>query len=76
MSVAIDDRLTRCERAGNFVTFVNPSPAERDAIALHFGALRAQGHAVVADEVQHEGRATELRIHHYKTCMACCGVAR
>lgn len=70
-----DDRLTRCERAGSSVTFVNPSPTERDLIALHFGALKAAKHAVVCDEVQHQdGGGTELRIHHYRTCMACVGV--
>ena len=64
----IDDRLTRCETAGNIVTFVAPSPAERDALALHLGALRKQGHAVVCDEVQHQDAPTELRVHHYLTC--------
>lgn len=69
----MDDRLTKCERAGSSVTFVNPSPAQRDAIALHFGALKAAKHAVVCDEVQHGDTTTELRIHHYKTCTACVG---
>jgi len=67
----IDDRLTKCERKGNIVTFNNPTTAERDAIALHFGALRKQGHAVIADEVQHADSATELRIHHYLSCKVC-----
>lgn len=71
----MDNRLTRCERAGNSVTFVDPSPSERDAIALHYGALKQQGHAVIDDEVQHESRATELHIHHYLSCTKCRNVA-
>lgn len=66
-----DDRLTKCERAGNMVTFVNPSSTERDTIFLHFGALKAAKHAVIADEVQHGDGLVELRIHHYLTCIAC-----
>lgn len=66
-----DDRMARCERAGNVVTFVNPSPAERDAISLHFGALKAQKHAVISDEVHHADESVELRVHHYKSCRVC-----
>lgn len=69
----LTDRLTRCERAGNSVTFANPTTQERDAIALHFGALKAQKHAVVADEVQHGDGLVELHIYHYATCLKCVG---
>ena len=69
----MDDRLTQCERAGNVVSFSNPSPQERDAIILHFTALRGAGHAVVVDEVQHGDESIELKIHHYKTCLKCIG---
>ena len=60
-------------RAGGFVTFVNPSPAERDAIAEHYGKLKHDGHAVIADEVQHVDGPTEVRLHHYLTCGVCRG---
>lgn len=67
----MDSRLTKCETAGNIVTFSNPTPAERDALWLHFGALKAQKHAVVADEVQHGDDSLEIRVHHYKNCVKC-----
>ncbi len=70
----MDSRLTRCETAGNVVTFINPSPAERDALSLHYGALKAQGHAVICDEVEHGSSATELRVHHYLSCKRCAEV--
>lgn len=73
VAIMADDRLTRCERPGTMVTFINPSPAERDAIQLQFMALKAQKHAVIADEVQHGDSATELRIHHYASCLRCIG---
>jgi hypothetical protein len=69
----MDTRLTRCETAGNVVSFSNPTAAERDKIMLHFSALRGAQHAVIADEVQHADGSFELRIHHYLRCLACVG---
>lgn len=67
----IDDRLTKCERGGNIVSFSNPTPVERDAIMLVYSTLKAQKHGVVCDEVQHGDGGFELRIHHYLTCVVC-----
>lgn len=67
----MDNRLTQSEQAGTVVTFGNPSPAERDAIMLHFTAMRGAGHAVIADEVTHGDGPAELKIHHYRTCERC-----
>lgn len=68
-----EDKLTQCSRWGGFAAFTNPTPAERDAIALKFGELKAQQHAVLADEIEHSDGSREVRIHHYKTCLKCVG---
>lgn len=65
--------LTRIERSGGSgVLYANATLSERNALALHLGALRAAGHAVIADEVMESGEATgDIRIWHYLTCRAC-----
>lgn len=55
--------LTRMERPG---TVWVPREERNQALANHLMALKAQGHAIMADEV--EG---ELIVYHYLTCMAC-----
>jgi hypothetical protein len=67
----MDDRLTRCEQPGTCVSFSNPSPQERDAILLHYTALRGAKHALLIDEVQHGDGFVELKIHHYLSCEVC-----
>lgn len=64
-----DNRLTQCERAGSVVSFVNPTPSERDALAIHFRALRALGHTMTADEVFGNDGPVEIRVHHYLSCV-------
>jgi len=59
------------ERAGSIVTFIDPKPEERNAIAFAFNILKAQKHAVVADETISHEEAPIVRIFHYKTCKAC-----
>lgn len=67
------DTLTRMEHSGSVVTVGNPTPAERDALALHYGALKAQKHAIMADETHNADGSTELRFVHYRTCLRCLG---
>lgn len=67
----IGDSLTQMERAGAVVTFTDPSPRERDAIAIQFAALKATGHAVVGDETISHEEAPIVRVFHYKTCSVC-----
>lgn len=69
----IDNRLTQSERSGTVVAFSNPTPRERDAIMLHFTAMRGAKHAVVMDEINHADGSFELRLLHYKTCLCCVG---
>jgi hypothetical protein len=71
--VTDDSRLTKCETAGNVVSFSNPTAKERDAIMLVYIALRGAKHAVICDEVHHGDNSSELRILHYRTCLACVG---
>lgn len=69
----MSDLLTRLERAGGSgVLAKDATLAEREALALHLTALRAQGHAIVADETYESGEAAgELRVIHYLSCKAC-----
>jgi hypothetical protein len=67
------DFLTRLERAGGSgVLSKNATLSERKALALHLNALRAHGHAIVADETYESGETIgELRVIHYLSCKAC-----
>lgn len=69
----MSDLLTRLERAGGSgVLAKDATLAEREALALHLNALRAQGHAIACDEVMESGESSgEVRIIHYLTCQAC-----
>lgn len=69
----MSDLLACIERAGGQgVLDANAPRSEREAIAVHLGALRAQGHAIIADEVIESGETTgDLRIWHYLSCRAC-----
>ena len=64
------DALTQIETAGSVVTV--PVGVDRLNLALHLGALRSQGHALVADEVITHGELQgAIRVTHYLTCKAC-----
>lgn len=65
--------LTHIERAGTFIVMLaSASRAEREALSLHLAALRAAGHAVVADEVWRHGESTgDVCVTHYASCVAC-----
>ena len=65
-----DTLLTNMERPGLTVVS-NPSPQDRDRIALQFRALKAAKHAVICDEVHHGDDSIELRVHHYRSCTRC-----
>lgn len=59
----MDNLLTRMEKPG---TVRVPHELRREALATHLMTLKAQGHAIMADEV--EG---ELIVYHYLSCEAC-----
>lgn len=67
--------LTIVERAGGSGLLSSSATLkEREALALHLGALRAAGHAVVADEVfERPGNSGSLgiRVLHYLNCRVC-----
>lgn len=65
--------LTQLEKAGGaLILKASATLAERQALALHLIGLRAQDHAIVADEVMESGQATgEIRVIHYLTCNKC-----
>lgn len=69
----MNDLLTRVEYAGGSgVLSRTATLAERKALALHLAALRAQQHAIVADEVMESGEASgDIRVWHYLSCRAC-----
>jgi hypothetical protein len=48
------------------------SLAERKTFAIRLATLRAQGHAVAADEIIESGQTTgEVRVIHYLSCLKC-----
>lgn len=65
--------LTKLEQAGGaLILKASATLAERRTLALHLIGLRAQDHAIVADEVMESGQATgEIRVIHYLTCTKC-----
>ena len=71
----MSDLLTTLEKAGGSGLLPrSASYKEREALALHLAALKAQGHAIVADEVfEHNEPSGDLRVWHYLSCKACKG---
>lgn len=65
--------LTRVEKAGGSGVLAKTATlAERSALALHLAALKAQQHAIVADEVMESGEASgDIRVWHYLSCVRC-----
>lgn len=64
--------LTQIERPGTVLFPRSSTLKEREALSLALGALRTQGHAVVADEVFEQGEPSgAVRVFHYTTCVAC-----
>ena len=69
----MDNLLTHIETAGSQgILSRSATREERKALALHLTALRAAGHAIVADEVMEHGEASgDLRVFHYLSCVKC-----
>lgn len=74
----MSDLLTKLERAGG--SGLLPGKAtlqERAALSIHLSVLRAQHHAVIADEVFDENNESQgVRCWHFLTCVACKESAR
>ena len=69
----MSDLLTTLETAGGQGVLHAAAPlSERNALHLHVQALKAQGHAVVVNEVIENGeyRGT-LNVLHYLSCRKC-----
>ena len=62
--------LTTLEhKGGQGVLGPSATLAERNALALHLMALRAQGHAVQADAIHEYGdEGSTIRAFHYLSC--------
>lgn len=61
--------LTKLETIGHTVI---PREFNRRQLAMHLRALRAAGHAIVADEViSHGDKLGEISVMHYRTCRVC-----
>jgi hypothetical protein len=71
----MSDTLTKLERAGG--SAILPASAtlhERNVLAMHLAALKAQGHSVTADEVfEHEATSGAIKAIHYLSCRRCSG---
>jgi hypothetical protein len=65
--------LTILEKAGGIGMLpASATLAERNVLAAHLAALKAQGHAVSADEViVNRDVSGELRIIHFLSCKKC-----
>jgi hypothetical protein len=66
-----DTLLTDMERAGSVIAFTDATYEDRSRIALQLSALRAAGHAIIADETFSHEEKPILRVFHYKTCVEC-----
>lgn len=65
----MDNTLTRMERPG--IVRV-PRELRQPALTTHLTTLKAQGHAIVVEEVLESNMLTgELMVYHYLTCTAC-----
>lgn len=61
--------LTDLERPGSAILPQGASLEERAALAIHLGTLKAQGHAISADEVfEHKEPSGAIRVIHFLTC--------
>jgi hypothetical protein len=69
----MNDLLTHLEHAGaSGVLAKTATLAERSALAIHLAALKAQHHAIVADEVMESGEASgDIMVWHYLSCVRC-----
>jgi hypothetical protein len=68
----MSDLLTKLEAAGGAA--ILPASAtlhERNVLAMHLAALKAQGHAVAADEVIDQGEPGQVRAIHFLSCKKC-----
>jgi hypothetical protein len=64
--------LTDIEKPGTFIIPNDRDPHWLHALAIQVHALQQQGHAITVDKlVDHDGRSSDLRIYHYKTCTRC-----
>ena len=67
------DLLVKIGTAGSFETLARSSPySDKKALADRLIELKADGHAIMADEVfEPDTRTGNIRVFHYSSCVVC-----